>query len=414
MKSSDYWPLKNLFKFQLSLTANIIRQVPITGKLRKKPERLNQMLNLRTTLQDAIDLLPDAVIVVNGHIKIVAANLQVFAVFGYQPEQLVDQELNILIPERFRKIHNAHFRRYFAAPDKRRMGHGINGVDLFGLKKDGREIDIDIALAPIMIRNEQFVMAIIRDITFIKELDRQLLKKNELLRLTNFKLERLGYVIAHDLKSPLLNLQAIIKLLKREMGSDLPPKVAVYAQSLEEVALSMINLINGITQYSTTSFKDSGQEDVDLNQIVNEVRQLVNFPPGFKVETKGKLPVIRGNKTKILQVFMNLVNNAVKYNDKPEGRVEIRAIANKETCVINVADNGPGVPPEMRGKVFELFQKGAIQKEGSQGIGLAVVKKIIEDRGGHIMIDSTPLGGANFVFSWPARAEDNYPETTAE
>ncbi|MFC5270890.1 sensor histidine kinase [Adhaeribacter terreus] len=362
------------------------------------------MLSINTTLQAAIDLLPDAVIVVNKDIKIVAANPQVFEIFGYHPQELEQQNLNLLIPERFRVRHDMHFRHYFEAPAKRRMG---SGFDLFGLRKNGKELDVDIALAPVNISGQLMVMAIIRDITPLKELDRQLLKKNEELSLTNTKLERQGYVIAHDLKSPLLNLQALISLLKRELGNDLPPKVAGYAKLLDVVTISMMNLINGVTQYSTTSFKDTSEEDVNLNDIVNEVRQLVNFPPGFKMEVKGKLPIIRGNKTKILQVFLNLVNNAVKYNDKPEGLVEIGAKASDKVCLINVADNGPGVLPELRGKVFELFRKGAIEKEGSQGIGLAVVKKIIEDRGGHIMVDSSPLGGANFVFSWPAQGEES-------
>ncbi|HSI91536.1 MAG TPA: ATP-binding protein [Adhaeribacter sp.] len=357
------------------------------------------MQRIIVKLQAAIDLLPDAVIVVNQDVKIVAANPQVEIVFGYQPGELLHKHLNILIPERFHKRHNVHFRHYFEAPTKRRMGAGL---DLAGCRKGGEEIDIDIALAPVTIGQQQMAMAIIRDITALKELERSLLKQNEELSLSNTRLERLGYVIAHDLKSPLLNINAISKLLNRELKNKSTKKIKSYTKALQEITHSMMNLITGVADYSKTRFQDTAEEEVDLNQIIKEVHRLVHFPPYFRLHVKGQLPVINGNRTKILQIFLNLVNNAVKYNDKPKGVVEIQARANDKVCLINVADNGPGVPEELRGKVFELFRKGHIDKEGSQGIGLAVVKKIIEDRGGHIMVEESELGGANFVFGWPA------------
>ncbi len=362
---------------------------------------------IHTTLQAALDLLPDAAIVVDQNVKIIAANPQVFTLFGYQPAELINQNLNLLIPARYRQRHDKHFKHYFEAPAKRRMGAGY---DLSGLHKNGEEVDVDIALAPVIIGGQQMALALIRDITVLKELDRNLLKKNEELSLSNTQLERLGYVIAHDLKSPLLNIHALINLLNRELADKKSPKIKSYTKALSEISHSMMNLITGVAEYSTSGFQGASEEVVDLNQVMQEVRKLVHFPPGFQLLIKDKLPAIKGNKTKILQVFLNLVNNAVKYNDKPEGKIEIQARASEKVCLINVADNGPGVPPELRGKVFELFRKGAIEKEGSQGIGLAVVKKIIEDRGGHIMVEASPLGGASFAFSWPAHKSESTSE----
>jgi two-component system sensor kinase FixL len=362
------------------------------------------MKSLIITLQDAIDLLPDAVVVVNQDLKIVAANSQIFTVFGYQPHELVNRALDMLIPERYHQQHDVHFRHYFDAPEKRRMGAGI---ELFGLRKNGREVDLDIALAPVTIHGQQMGMATIRDITGLKELERDLLKKNEELSLANTQLERLGYVIAHDLKSPLLNIHALVGMLDREFAGKASEEIGRYLKMISDISFSMMSLITGVTEYSQTGFQDTAEEDVDLNQVIEEVRKLLQFPPHFQLTVKGGLPVINGNKTKVLQIFLNLVNNAVKYNDKPEGRVEIEAWASQDACQINISDNGPGVPLELRGKIFELFGKGAIEKEGSQGIGLAVVKKIIEDQGGHIQVETSSLGGARFEFNWPAAKPGN-------
>ncbi|MGZ5304535.1 MAG: sensor histidine kinase, partial [Bacteroidia bacterium] len=369
----------------------------IVKQSKNDPGHLHRM---RVSLLSTIELMPDAIIIVNQDVKIVAANTQIYTVFGYTPEELLLQHLNLLIPARLHEKHNKHFKKYMDAPIKRRMG---TGIDLFGCHKNGDEIDIDISLAPIKIDGQKMAMASIRDVSEVKELGRDLLRKNEELSLANTQLERLGYVIAHDLKSPLLNIEAIIDLLQRELADNENETIKKCAKDLNEIVASMTDLIKGITDYSKVGFQHGLQEDVNLNTIIKEVRKLVHIPPGFRFVADDNLPVIRGNKTKILQVFLNLVNNAMKYNDKPDGIVEIHSNTNTHTHIICIADNGPGVPVKMRNKIFELFQKGVQAKKGSHGIGLAVVKKIIEEHGGNIHVTSNHLGGASFVFSWPVK-----------
>lgn len=358
---------------------------------------MNQNQNL--TLQEAIDLLPDAVILVSKDSTIVAANLQVSTVFGYHPRELLGKKLNILIPERFRKKHTQHIRHYFEQPTKRRMGIGLK---LSGLKKSNEEFDVDIALAPIKSGRQLRVMAIIRDISDLKEMERDLIKKNEELSISNTQLERIGYIIAHDLKSPLLNLQALIHLLNRECSHEKSKKIVQYMKAQNDILTSMMALITGVAEYSKAGIKDFNEELIDLNLVLEEVRKLVYFPTKFSFTIPENMPSIYGNKTKILQVFLNLINNSIKYNNKKVGKIEVKAYANNKICLISISDNGPGVPLKLRNQIFELFKKGNIEKEGSQGIGLAVVKKIIEDHGGGILVETSSLGGADFIFSWPA------------
>ncbi|KAA9331712.1 sensor histidine kinase [Adhaeribacter soli] len=362
------------------------------------------MRDTTVTLQEALDLLPDAVIVINDHLKIVTINQHTASVFRYQPVELMGQELCMLLPERFRTKYNRYFSNYFSEPLKRRLNVGS---DLFGIRKDGREIDVDIAMAPVMIEGIKYAMVTIRDITKLKDLDRVLLQKNEELCLSNAQLQRFGYVIAHDLKAPLLNVHALVRLLNRELCNTLDPldkntkKIEGYLQALRDSSVSMMDLITGVADYSKAYLQESLEEDVDLGQVLQEVEQMVQLPPDFELTHRQPLPVVKGNKTKLLQVFLNLINNAIKYNDKPQGKIEVQAHKNHKVCLINIADNGPGVPVELRRKIFDWFKRGNIDKENSQGIGLAIVKKIIEDRGGGILVDESPWGGADFVFSWP-------------
>ncbi|MBK0404254.1 PAS domain S-box protein [Adhaeribacter sp. BT258] len=356
------------------------------------------MQEVKITLEDQIELLPDAVLIVNQKGKLVEVNLEVYTIFGYRPDELIGMDLTVLLPVRYRAFLKKYFKKYFENPTKRRMK---SGDDLYGLRKNGKEIDINISLAPIEVGSETMAMAVIRDISEVKLLERVLLKKNEDLSLTNTQLERLGYIIAHDLKSPLLNIHALLTFLERELASHSTPIINGYIKDMKDISLSMMDLIAGVADYSRIGFQENIEQQVDLNLILKEVQALVHFPPNFRFIVIGPLPVIKGNKTKIIQVFLNLVNNAMKYNDKPEGIIEVRAEAGEKVCNISIADNGPGVPEELRKKIFELFRQGLVEQKGSQGIGLAVVKKIIESQGGTIRVETSRLGGADFIFTWP-------------
>ncbi|WP_242929309.1 sensor histidine kinase [Pontibacter vulgaris] len=349
-------------------------------------------------IQQSINILPDATIVIDQQGHIVTANHNTTLLFEYELEELAGRELAMLIPQQYRVAHSEHIKKYMEQPSVRKMGEGMH---LYGQKKFGEEIDVDVALAPITLRDVPLVIATIRDITDKKELERRLLKKNEQLEIINAELERFSYIISHDLKAPLINIHALVHLMTRELPKEKGAKLDRYIQALRSSLEAMSGLISGVAAYSKAGISECEDDVVDLNETLDEVFKLVHLPSRFHLDTQGQLPVIRGNRTKILQVFLNLITNSVKYNDK---EAPVLAIHSKETSryhCITVEDNGPGVPVELRKKIFHLFRKGSIDHIDSQGIGLAVVKKIIENRGGSINVDDSPLGGAAFSFKWP-------------
>ncbi|WP_439882684.1 sensor histidine kinase [Pontibacter sp. MBLB2868] len=350
------------------------------------------------SLKDLTQLLPDTVVVVDEQIKIVAVNDHITTLFGYDPQELIGQNLSLLVPHRFRAKHDEHFKKYLNEPSVRTMGIGLQ---LFGLKKDGNEIDIDVALSPINVEGNKMVLASIRDVTDKMELERRLLKKNEQLEIINSELERFGYILAHDLKSPLINIHALIHLMTKELPKEKSEKLKEYIAAVQNSLELMTSMISGVSAYTKAGTSEKGEDLVDLNEILTSVRNLIHLPKNGRIDVEGELPSIKGNKTKVLQVFMNLICNAFKYNDKDAPRVLIKCSGKGSHWLISISDNGPGVPVELRKSVFRLFNKGNSVRKDSQGIGLSIVKKIVEERGGAIMIADSPMGGAEFIFTWP-------------
>ncbi|MCX5973115.1 MAG: HAMP domain-containing sensor histidine kinase, partial [Coprothermobacterota bacterium] len=141
---------------------------------------------------------------------------------------------------------------------------------------------------------------------------------------------------------------------------------------------------------------------VDTRVLVRQIVDLLAPPPHISVEIDGAFPQIRAEKTRLSEVFQNLISNAIKYLDKPEGTIRVACQDRDEMWVFSVADNGPGIPEKDFGRIFQLFQT-LKPNEGtaSTGIGLALVKKIVEGAGGRVWLESKPLQGTNFFFTWP-------------
>ncbi len=359
------------------------------------------MQKIISSLQDTIDFLPDGVLVVTGGSRIEMVNTQAARLFGYPaPQALVGQDLKVLIPERFHHQHENQVTKFFAHPDTRRMG---GGRFLFGRRADGTEFDVDIALSPVVFNDTPMVIAVVRDNSVVKDLERAMQWKNEQLEAINTELERFGFTISHDLKSPLANIHAIIHLLTRAIPVAKREELAEHLTQLNHTLYAMSELISGVAAYSKATLADAVDADVSMDAVVTELRYLLLVPPHVELTIAPDLPPTHGNKTKILQVFLNLASNAIKYCNPVQGDVRISGETRGTAAVYRVEDNGPGIPPAMRDKVFTLFEKGTSTRADSQGIGLAIVHKVVSELGGRISIGEGALGGACFEVELPGR-----------
>jgi signal transduction histidine kinase len=183
---------------------------------------------------------------------------------------------------------------------------------------------------------------------------------------------------------------------------EMPDEVRSNFGLLRGRILRMENLINGVLEYSRIGRTKIEKETTDLKKMLNQIVDFVVPVEGFEISIADNMPIIETEKILLQQVFSNLISNSVKYNDKPIGEIECLYESLDDFHQFTVKDNGPGIAEEYRKKVFEVFQTiEARDKKESTGIGLSIVKKIIEEKAGLIYIESENDNGTSFIFTLP-------------
>lgn len=218
----------------------------------------------------------------------------------------------------------------------------------------------------------------------------------------NHELKDFAYIVSHDLKAPLRAIGSISQWIHADYADKLDEDGKMQLDLLLSRVHRMQNLIEGVLAYSRVARVKEENEPVDLNKLVKDAIEMVAPPATFKITMAQNLPTVSFGPTRLLQVFENLISNAVKYNDKEAGEIEIRCTDAGNVWSISVADNGPGIEEKYFEKIFQIFQTLKSRDEfESTGIGLTIVKKIIEANGGTIHVSSVPGEGTTFTFTIP-------------
>lgn len=235
----------------------------------------------------------------------------------------------------------------------------------------------------------------------IKQLSNGLGQQNELLLKKNDELDQFAHILSHDLKSPVQNMQGLVQLIELGQIKDPEKMLSIFKGQLEK----MERLIQSVLLYSRAGHEKVDKTRVKLEALLTEMIQNLLKPSNFLIEIKPDLPVLLTEEIFIYQVFNNLISNAVKYNDKVEGRLIVGTEYSEDGELFYfVEDNGPGIPLNKRTKAFNMFTKLHMKKEvDSSGIGLAIVKKIVNEKGGKIWIEDAYQWntGVRFCFTWP-------------
>lgn len=233
-------------------------------------------------------------------------------------------------------------------------------------------------------------------------------RARELAR-SNADLEQFAYVASHDLQEPLRAVVSYLQLLERRYGSQLDERAKRYIAYAVDGGRRMQTLISDLLTYSRVGRRDIAFEDVDLEAIVKRVEAglHVAIEESDAVLTYDPLPTVVGDSTQLTQLFQNLIVNAIKFRGESPPRVHVSAERHDGAWLFSVRDNGIGIAPEYRERVFVLFQRLHARDEyGGTGIGLAVCKKIVERRGGTLWVEDTPGGGSTFRFTIPDTGDD--------
>jgi signal transduction histidine kinase len=224
---------------------------------------------------------------------------------------------------------------------------------------------------------------------------------------TNRELDAFAYAASHDLRAPLRGIANLAQWIEEDLAASgtLSPDTREMLELLRTRMHRMEALIDGILQYSRAGRTNERIELVDTRALADGVIDLLGLPDSVAVEIGDELPAIETAPLPLQQVFSNLVSNAVKYNRGPQPRVEIHARDAGPFVEFSVRDNGPGIAPEYHERIWGIFQTlEARDKVEGTGIGLSLVRKLVEGQGGRAWVESEPGHGATFRFLWPRQA----------
>lgn len=227
------------------------------------------------------------------------------------------------------------------------------------------------------------------------------------LESANEDLKDFACIVTHDLKAPLRIIYALAEWISTDYSDKLDEEGKERLGLLRNRVERMQQLIDGILHYSRVGRVKEEKEEANLNRLVSEVIDMINPPEDIEIEVVNQLPTIYCEKTRIEEVFQNLLSNAVRYMDKPKGKITIGCTEKDGYWKFSVADNGPGIEEKHYGRIFQIFQtlkpRGEVE---STGVGLTIVKKIVEMYGGEIWVESKVGEGSTFFFTVPKATED--------
>jgi PAS domain S-box-containing protein len=357
----------------------------------------------------AIESAPSGMVMVDQNGQIVLVNSQTEKLFGYSREQLIGQSIEVLVPERFRAEHPSHRGAFFMRPESRPMGAGR---DLFGRRQDGTEFPVEIGLNPIETEEGVLALSAIVDITERKQLERELrLRLDELAAADRQKDEFLA-TLAHELRNPLAPIRNAMQILK------LPAADATMRQRAQEMIdrqlHHMVRLVDDLLDVSRIIIgrielrKECFDLSAAITRAVETAEPLLEARGHQLIVTMPPEPIfVHADLVRLSQIISNLLTNAAKYTPRPD-RIWLAAEREGSDVLLKVKDTGAGLEPHMLDRVFELFVQAdasPTRAQGGLGIGLTLVKRLIELHNGTVTAHSDGLGrGSEFTVRFPADA----------
>lgn len=272
------------------------------------------------------------------------------------------------------------------------------------VSKNGKHYWVDNTIVPMLnkLGKPYRYISFKNDISKIKNAEIEIRQHADNLERINKELDQFAYVVSHDLKAPLRAINNLSEWIEEDITEIVNDDTRENLKLLRGRVQRMEGLINGILEYSRAGRIKNNNSLVDLHQLINDITTTTNTRPNVKFILPSNLPKIITERVALEQILANFISNAVKYNDSENPVVEIGFKDLDTAWEFSVKDNGPGIPEDYHDKIFVIFQTlQARDKIESTGVGLAIVKKLIEDKGGKIHLDSAPGKGSTFSFTWP-------------
>ncbi len=359
--------------------------------------------SLNLQFQQAMEAAPNAMVMVNSSGNIVFSNKAMQSLFGYKEHELLNTNIDELVPKTFRGHHKKYRNEFLSNPKPRAMG---KGRDLYGLCKDGSQVPIEIGLTPIRTTTGLFIVSAIVDLTERRKSQEELVSLNSKISTKNVELEQFVYTVSHDLKAPLVSISGFSKKLKRLDEISINKDASRYLERIISNVDKMEELIKDLLDLSRVTHQELLIEEIDLQSIYQQCLEIMHSQikiSNASINLKNKLPKMYGQRNLLLQVFSNLFANAIKYSQ--EGVAPVITIdledSNENSFLLSIKDNGIGIAEEYYDKVFEIFERLIPEKCEGSGVGLAIVKKVVEKHAGKIWLESERNNGTTFYVWFP-------------
>ena len=410
-------PLENVVGIAREVAAgNLLQEIEVRSK-DEVGQLMQALKEMRDSLVDTIaqvraseahtrallNNMIDGIASVNEDGVIKTFNPAAERIFRYTPSDIVGQNISLLFPQQeLGQDRDAEHLRSFLAGRSKAFGAPS---EVIGHRKNGATFPLDLAVVEMHTEEDRMFVVIMRDISERKLAEEQKARLMSELESANEELKSFAYVVSHDLKAPLRAIGALADWLATDYTDKLDDQGKEHLRLLVSRVHRMGNLIDGILQYSRVGRVKEAPVAMDVGNVIREVIELIAPPENVTIEIEDPMPTIVAEPTRIQQIFQNLLSNAIKYMDKP--RSEIRIACNDEDSQwkFSVSDNGPGIESRHFDKIFQLFQTLAPRDRiESTGVGLALVKKIVEIYGGRIWVESRPGEGSTFFFTLPKTA----------
>jgi two-component system sensor kinase FixL len=291
------------------------------------------------------------------------------------------------------------------------LGQSVDQSERVLIRAGSKRVPIIKTVTSTTLQGRAFLVESFLDITARKKAEEALEKLNKdlesavrELRRTNKELQQFAYIAAHDLKTPLRAIGVLAHWISTDYADKFDEQGRQQVKLLVERAERMSKLVDSLLEYSRTGQLSRKQEQVDLNTVLSEVIAVTDPPENIEITVENNLPTVVCDRTRMTQVFGNLLSNAVKYTDKPKGLIRVGCAEDGGFWRFSVADNGPGIEQKYFEKIFKIFQTLSPRDgTGGTGIGLSIVKKIVELNSGRVWLESKPGEGSTFFFTLPAQ-----------
>lgn len=348
-------------------------------------------------LEAILRTVVDGIITINEKGIVQSFNQAAERIFGYPAAEVIGRNVNMLMPEPYHSHHDRYLRNYLETGIPRIIGIGREVV---GRRRDGTTFPMDLAVSEARLEGRLVFTGIVRDITERRQAEQERERLIAELQVKSEEMERFTYTVSHDLRTPLTPIIGYAELLREQYAEVLDPAGLDMLGEIEHQGERMLNLMEDLLALARAGHLERPGEAVAVDQVVDDV--LLELEGRILAQNilvlKSPCPAVRMPSSLLLQIFANLLGNAVAYAGPDGNPIEIGGDRQADRVRLWVRDHGPGIPPEERSRIFDLFSRGTTGKsKPGTGLGLATVRKAARAYGGDAWVEETPGGGSTFV-----------------